>query len=138
MQYKYDIEGIKFSVSVTLKKSGVSFPNHSTDTKHNAWNVKIKYEGKSVTIPFYTSDKDYREGVKNYSSKDVLIWIHYILQDAHVVLEYSTSEEFKNDFGYEDLKTAKKVYKACENLMKKLSTIFSAQEIETLYEKTPS
>ena len=59
----------------------------------NAWNAQIRYQGRSMTVPFFTGT----------AHADPTTWdvVYCLLSDAHYVMWGQTLEEFCSDFGYD-------------------------------------
>ena len=98
----------------------------SKETSGNEYSVVLKYNGNSITMLFH-------DNYKNESGKDEFLYA--LLQDS-LGYEYCQDvNDFMLEFGYDDIKKAKQIYKACERQSKKLHKLFTDEEIEQLQEE---
>jgi hypothetical protein len=121
----------KIKVHFRFVKEDLYFPD-DTESR-NIYQVTISYNGKKTSFRFGDSIKNTWDGIRLDDEKDKAGILETITSDYFVTKEnYPTIEDFKAEFGYEDNKIARRIYKACIVQSEKLHKLFNDDEIELI------
>lgn len=85
--------------------------------------ITLTYKGKKAVFRFHD----------NYLNKsDKSDFIRCLLLDSEAYENARNIYDFMSDFGYENIREAKRIYKACENQSERVHRLFNEQEIQVL------
>lgn len=99
----------------------------SSLTSGEKWRFYIRYEDSTRKKDFSIIFND--NYYNNASVRDVVLCS---FMDAFAYLDNSDYVSFSREFGYEDIKEAKRIYEACEKQYKRFENIFTIEEMRDL------
>lgn len=95
-------------------------------TSGNEYSVTLQYNGNCITMT-------YHDNYLNEGDRDDFLYA--LLMDSLAYEDCQNVNDFMLEFGYEDIKQATKIYKACERQYNKLHRLFTEKEIEQLQDE---
>ena len=98
----------------------------------DAWTVLLRYQGRSMTVPFYMG---YGHGGKQPTAAEVL---ESLVSDAAAYDNVSDVDEFAAELGYDisepdELRKVRKIYVGVERNTRKLKQFFGEDFADALY-----
>lgn len=111
------LEKIKFNYEVSDNQSNLF------SMQHKRYECKISYNGKYYKFEYQCNPK--------YTMPNKNDCLESLSLDADIYA-YNTLESFMAEFGYNDIKEAKKIYGKCKKTCVALYKMFTDEELETL------
>lgn len=91
---------------------------------HTRFDVKITYN-KKYMVTNYQCNTSYKKNMK----KDIL---YCILLDASAYEDNGNIDDFRREFGYENINELLKAFNGCREAYKKIHELFNKEELEQL------
>lgn len=112
MASELDVVCSRLKVRAITKWYGVSTnPNFP---KSNEWKVKLIFQGRQLTIPFYT-------GFALHEAPNAADILSCLVSDSMSIQNARSFEEWCGEFGYDtDSRKAERIYKQCKKINQKL------------------
>lgn len=125
-------QSVALTVSAKLKKSGVVFPNDSSDMLHNQFTVTITRDKQRISLAYYDSNKNFNDCVEQLDESSLKSALECFISDA--MAANNSFEDFCSEFGYDtDSRRAYKIYNECKKSKAKFDRVFSDVDIYDLY-----
>lgn len=135
----FEINDKKFSAKVSRVKSAYMDKNFKEISDgdyttvgdwHNRFTISIKTESGQKSFHFYGSINDFNNHKNELSESDLSLAVYCIFSDAASYINAVDILDFKDEFGYEDSKEARRVYNACRKQATDLNDLgFSDDDI---------
>lgn len=96
-------------------------PTHKWGNTVYKHRIVLVHKEKKISFSFYNSAFAYARGQKYLKGKDMSEALDCAISDAISYYDASSLENFIAEFGYEDYKEGRKVYKGCMDMFYKLT-----------------
>ena len=120
---------VRGGVHSTITMTGGRPPWDDGRWQGYAWNVTLRYQGRQMSVPFYTGDL-----AGEPTTADVL---DCLISDSTSVDNEPDWIEWAREMGYEsldDADTARSIYRACEEISGRLHTLLASDFDTFAYE----
>jgi hypothetical protein len=113
MKTQFILTGIEITVSAKLVEEGVQFPNSSVaNMVHNKFRITVATEAAKISFFFYDSTANFNNGKTELNAGELEYTLHCLYSDA--AAGKSEYADFCSEFGYEEDKNSRKIWKACK------------------------
>ena len=114
-------EGKKIEISAKANGTHYSENKYGGGTV-NQFKITLSYDGRSTSFDFFDSIYNYNQGKKLLLESELPWCLYCFISDA--LAGQMSFDDFMGEFGYEDWKEGKRVWKACGKMSDKYDDLF--------------
>ena len=111
-----NIQDIKFKATVNPTQNNLFTP------AHKKYRITLSYKGRTIHFVYQCNPQ--------YSKPTLEDCFECLVSDANAYNDFDSVDEFAREFGYDDMKQAKKIYRACQIQAEKLQYLLDNEFIE--------